>query len=59
MDGVAWLVEECDKTLEPARSSDDDKLLFHIIIVKEVAVVNNEWGKLTLISNNGIIIMNF
>ena len=40
MDGVAWLVEECDKTLEPARSSDDDKLLFHIIIVKEVAVVN-------------------
>ena len=39
MDGVAWLVEECDKTLEPARSSDDDKLLFHII-VKEVAVVN-------------------
>ena len=40
MDGVAWLVEECDKTLEPARSSDDDKLLFLHIIVKEVAVVN-------------------
>ena len=58
MDGVAWLVEECDKTLEPARSSDDDKLLLFHIIVKEVAVVNNEWGKLTLlISNNGIIIV--